>query len=630
MRTLTLFLLCITTFLFANDEPITLSSKLEKVTVFKNGAQITRTATGQVPQGKQVLKFTGLPVSFVEKSLQVKAKGEFTVLAIQHKIHLDTQQVDLDLISRLKGSNDSLSATIEEWELQLQVLVEEEALIINNNEKNGKDKSRLAIEELKEMAAFYRSKLKEIRLEKLRFQRKIKAFQQKIYVQKQAIRDQQNQQTTLKNKEILVTTLAKIATTGKFELSYLVNNAGWIPTYDLRVKDVQNPIDLLYKAQVFQQSGEDWENVKLTLSNADPRLSGEKPTLNKWNLGFYQPIIRPTTTTTTNYRQMGMTYNLDGSRTLVGQILDAAANESLIGANVLVVGTNNGTVTDFDGYFELNIPKGHSVLEISYTGYSTQRVDIKNTNSFAFGLESGAMLDEVVVTGYAGSRNKLRRQSKKEKATTQPVEVSTFQKTTSVEFQIKERYSIKQDGEKYMVTIQQFDIPAYYEYYCAPKLEEAVFLTAMINDWEAYNLLSGTTSLYFEGTFLGNAQLDVESLQDTISISLGRDKNILVKRNLRKDYAKKQLIGNKKMETKAIEIEIRNKKKQPINLVIEDHFPVAVTNEIEVKIGQYKGANLEESTKILKWELKIEPEKTRKIGFGYSVKYPKRSRVVLD
>jgi len=257
-------------------------------------------------------------------------------------------------------------------------------------------------------------------------------------------------------------------------------------------------------------------------------------------------------------------------------------------------------------------------------------VDIRNTNNFVFGLESGALLDEVVVTGYAGGRNKYRRQNKKEKATVQPVEVSTFQKTTSVEFQIKERYTIKQDGEKYMVTIQQLDIPAYYEYYCAPKLEEAVFLTAMISDWETYNLLSGTTSLYFEGTFLGNAQLDVESLQDTISVSLGRDKNILVKRNLQKDYAKKQLIGNKKMETKAIEIEIRNKKKQSINLVVEDHFPVAVTSEIEVKIGAYKGANLDELTKILKWNLKIDAEKTTKIGFDYSVKYPKRSRVVLD
>ena len=244
--------------------------------------------------------------------------------------------------------------------------------------------------------------------------------------------------------------------------------------------------------------------------------------------------------------------------------------------------------------------------------------------------DNGLALSEVVVRGYASNRKSIRQQKKEKKPTTQPIAVTTFQKTTSVEFQIKEPYTIKKDGKKYMVTIQQLAIPAYYEYYCAPKLEEAVFLTAMVSDWENYNLLSGATSLYFEGTFLGNAHLDVESLQDTISLSLGRDKNILIRRSLQKDYSKKQFIGNKKMESKAIEIEIRNKKKQPINLIVEDHLPVAVTDAIEVKIGSFKGANIEKDSKILKWELQIAPEQTQQIGFDYSVKYPKRNRVVLD
>ena len=84
------------------------------------------------------------------------------------------------------------------------------------------------------------------------------------------------------------------------------------------------------------------------------------------------------------------------------------------------------------------------------------------------------------------------------------------------------------------------------------------------------------------------------------------------------------------MESKAIEIEIRNKKKQPINLIIEDHLPVAVTDAIEVKIGSFKGASIEKDSKILKWELQIAPDQTQQIGFDYSVKYPKRNRVVLD
>lgn len=632
MRTLTFLLLFYSTFLTANTDPIKTTSKIEQVTVFKNGAQVNRVATTNIPSGKQVLKFHGLPPSFDEKSFQLKAAGDFTVLAVQHQVQIDTQAIDDQLIARLNRSNDSLAAVIEEWTLQLEVLSEEEALILNNNKNKDQSADRLAIDELKSMAAFYRTQLKEIRLEKLRFQRKINATQANINQQQQAVIAQQNKGVTVNHKEVLVTISAKTATTGKFELSYIVNNAGWIPTYDLRVKDVQSPIDVLYKANVFQNSGEDWEEVKLTLSNADPRLSGQKPNLTKWNLGFYTPTYRRPIAKPKSYQPTGISYNADGSRNIRGRVLDFDG-ETLIGASVFIRGTNTGTTTDIDGNFEITVPAGYANLEISYTGYKTQKIDLTSTYDYNFRLdEDGLLLDEVVVTGYGGGRNKLIRERPKreKKQATQPIAVTTFKKTTSVEFQIKEPYTIKKDGEKYTVTIQQLDIPAYYEYYCAPKLEEAVFLTAMVSDWEDYNLLSGATSLYFEGTFLGNAHLDVESLQDTISLSLGRDKNILVKRSLQKDYSKKQFIGNKKMESKAIEIEIRNKKKQPINLIIEDHLPVAITGDIEVKIGAYKGAKLNKDSKILKWELQIAPENTQKIGFDYSVKYPKRNRVVLD
>jgi len=628
MRTLTFYLLFLSTFLFSNTDPIYTVSKIEKVTVFKNGAQVTRTATATIPSGKQVLKFHSLPPSFDEKSFQLKAAGDFTVLAVQHQMQVDTQKIDEELIVRLGRSNDSLAAVIEEWNLQLEVLGEEEGLILNNNKNKDQSTDRLAIDELKSMAAFYRTQLKEIRLEKLRFRRKINATQTKINQQQQAVIVQQNRATTIQHKEVLVIISAKSATKGKFELSYLVNNAGWIPTYDIRVKDVQSPIDVLYKANVFQNSGEDWEEVNLTLSNADPRLSGQKPRLNKWNLGFYRPTYRRPAPRP--YQQTGISYNADGSKTIRGRVLDIDG-ETLIGASVQVHGTNTGTITDLDGNFELTVPAGKHALKISYTGFTSKSIDLTTTYNYNFHLESGALLsDEVVLTGRASGLSLKRSSRKERKQTTQPIAVTTFQKTTSVEFQIKEPYTIKKNGEKYTVTIQKLDIPAYYEYYCAPKLEEAVFLTAMISNWENYNLLSGATSLYFEGTFLGNAQLDVESLQDTISLSLGRDKNILVKRSLQKDYSKKQFIGNKKMETKVIEIEIRNKKEQPINLIIEDHLPVAITDAIEVKIGNYRGAKLDKDSKILKWELQITPENTQKIGFDYSVKYPKRNRVVLD
>ena len=633
MKTFLLFLSFFPILLFAETQPILVNSTIKEVTVFKNGAQVIRKTTVKIPKGKSVINFIRLAPNIDAKSLQVKAKGDFVVLAIQQQVSKDTQAIDEKAVAVLEKSNDSLSAIIEELDIQIKVLQAEENLIINNNKQTSKD-GVLSLEDLKAMVAYYNNQLKTIKLQQLDFQRQVKKQQNKINSQKEKLKELQEKVIVKDYTEVLVTVLAEKVTQGDFEIHYLVGSAGWIPTYDLRVKDVQHPIQMDYKAHVFQHSGEDWEEVKLTLSNADPNQSGEKPKLEKWNLGFYYPRSNDASNYSTVPRNtstigsLGIRYNSDGKRVLRGRIMDDT-QEPLIGASVNIQGTNLGTVTDLDGIFEIVIPAGQKKLELSYTGFASQEIDLTNNFSYNFILAQGAQLEEVVITGYGG---KGRRKTKRQEATeAKPVEIVTYQKTTSVEFKIKEPYTIKKGGEKYTVNIQQLTIPAYYEYYCVPKLDNDVFLTAMISDWEDYNLLSGATNLYFEGTFLGNAQLNVDNVQDTISWSLGRDKNIIVERKIKKDYTKKKLVGGKQIENKAIEIEIRNKKEESIYLVLEDQFPVTTSSDIEVKIGTYdKKANLNKDTKILKWKMTLGPNEVHKMGFNYSVKYPKGKRLILD
>ena len=93
--------------------------------------------------------------------------------------------------------------------------------------------------------------------------------------------------------------------------------------------------------------------------------------------------------------------------TISGTIRDA--NGPLPGANVIEVGTNNGVSTDFDGNFEISVSDGAS-LEISYTGYFTQTIEVGNQSSFDILMEEDTeQLDEVVVTslGFTEKRDKL-------------------------------------------------------------------------------------------------------------------------------------------------------------------------------------------------------------------------------
>jgi len=93
-------------------------------------------------------------------------------------------------------------------------------------------------------------------------------------------------------------------------------------------------------------------------------------------------------------------------RTVTGTVTDAESGEPLIGANILVVGTGTGTVTDFNGDYEIEVPEGNNTLEFSYTGYTSARVDITGQSEVDIQLGAGQELEEVVVVGYGTQRSK--------------------------------------------------------------------------------------------------------------------------------------------------------------------------------------------------------------------------------
>jgi len=93
-------------------------------------------------------------------------------------------------------------------------------------------------------------------------------------------------------------------------------------------------------------------------------------------------------------------------RTISGTITDAANGEPLISATVVEAGTSNGTITDFDGNYSLSVSADATQLEISYTGYATQSVDLGNLSVVDVSLAAGAILDEIVVTGYGTQKEK--------------------------------------------------------------------------------------------------------------------------------------------------------------------------------------------------------------------------------
>jgi hypothetical protein len=439
-----------------------------------------------------------------------------------------------------------------------------------------------------------------------------------------------NEKKNLSTSELLVTVTAKEATTANFQVSYLVKKASWYPTYDIRVKDISSPINLECKANVSQQSGEDWKDIKLSLSSGNPGEDGTRPTI----YPFYIRYISVDAAVSINkQRQLASMYS---SNTFYGKIVDPKG-EPIPGASISIKGSKTATVTNNEGFFSLPGTENASMIVVSAVGFSS--VEAAGSRGYMnISLpENKQSLNEVVVVGYSTrssdadfsvddkSNNNYKRKKEEAAITT----TTSYQPTTTV-YDIEEAYTVLNDGKTYTADIASYEMKADYQYYVAPKITTEAFLTARVTDWQELNLLPGEANLFFEGTFLGKSFLDVANAGDTLDLSLGKDKGVVVKRSLLKEYSQKKFLGSNRTDSRQYEIMVRNNKSQPIHITIEDQFPISTTKEIEVDDKVAKEARVDENTQKITWQLTVETKKEEKRVMGYSVKYPKERRVAVE
>jgi uncharacterized protein (TIGR02231 family) len=207
---------------------------------------------------------------------------------------------------------------------------------------------------------------------------------------------------------------------------------------------------------------------------------------------------------------------------------------------------------------------------------------------------------------------------------------TTIENQTTVEFEVEEPYSIKSKSPPISIELKKHEINSNYKYICIPKLNTDAFLIAQIMDWDQYNLLEGEANLYFEDTYVGQTILNARDLVDTLNISLGQDKSIVVGRTKVKDYSKKRILGSKKVESRAFEILVRNKKSSVIDISIYDQLPIAAISDISVVSNELSSGILDEAIGEITWTFKLQPQSQEKVIFSYEVKYPKDELVKLE
>lgn len=534
-----------TTAIFAQKE-ITAKSQLTNANVYYGyGAELTHTAKATLQNGSNEVIIENIANTLDANTIQISVPESVVLLSYrfnQKTIILSQPNPAIKRVSdSIKLMQKHLTAIINEATVTTELLDKTSRLI--ETYSSGATKN-LTTTDLIKLLDFYTNKVQSYRTALFTIQtRKIDVTEQITELQGRLnqLAQENNGNASKVVGEMILQLVAQQVTAADVGISYFTHNAGWIPTYDMRVKSMDNSFKLSYKASLNQTTGLDWKQVKLTLSTSNPNQGSNKyPTLNPLFIQLYNPNI---------YKDM--------------QARAAAAN-----------------------------------------------------------YNRAQSLQEVVVTGMG-----VQREVEDEEKTDVSDYLTLNEGQLNTTFEIDLPYDIPSDGKSYSVAIKEEKLNATYKHYSIPKLDKDAFLLAEISNWENLDLLPGDANIIMDNVYLGKSFVDPNTTMDTLNLSLGRDKRVVVKRTLVKEFSKTKVKGDTKTETFTFEITVKNNKSKDVAMLLKDQFPISNMKDVTVKLENDGDSEVNEELGTVNWKINLKPGESKKYRFSYSVTYPKDQKI---
>ncbi len=526
-------------FFAAADSKIKEKLNIDKATVFLHGAELECSGSVSLSKGENEVLLSNVAGDINTESIIIKAANGVVVESITFQnnyLNTDNQSPQVKVIK------DSITYYQQKKSLldnKIAAINSGISLIQANNKING-DQTKLTPAELDKMLEYALSKNEALLNQRIDVNKQLEELNNHIGKLNLQLAEEQRRDYQ-PGGVLAVKFYAKESVRTPLKVEYISTNCGWNPIYDIMADNAGSPISLFYKANIYQNSGVKWDNVKLSISTGNPTQGMQIAELPPMYLRFYQPVVN-------------RAYNYAPSAPMAKRGA-ALSSEG---------GRGDGSTYIIDG--------------------------IQTTS-----------MNQYTTVNNAG---------------------------VNTAFDIELPYTIPSDGQEHLVAMKRYEVPAIFEYLVRPKMDLDAFLQAKITNWEQYNLLPGKTNIFYEGTYMGNGYLNTENVTDTINISLGRDKKIVVKREQDQKLRSTKMIGTNVRESFAYTISVRNTRKEDIAIVVEDQLPVSGDNELLLENYEIGNADYNNTTGLLKWQLKVKGNETKQVPFSYNIKYPKGKKVV--
>jgi len=285
MKTVLLVLLTwIPAALFAGD--IAAADRIAAVTVYSDRARITRVAEVELPAGENIVRFSGLPVALEDSSVQASGKGTagLKILGIEVRSVLAEQTVN-ERVREIQTQLDQLGDQRSAWEIENADLTERKVFLNKVRDSLTVPAKEAAaapsMQNIRPLYDFYTAELKDLGDRSLVIARELRALTPKEDLLRQELARLSGGGAKA-TKDVLVAVRAEHPSRADISLGYNMRNASWTPVYDARLDSKSQKIELTYQGIVRQQTGENWDNVKLSLSTARPNVGARMPELSPW------------------------------------------------------------------------------------------------------------------------------------------------------------------------------------------------------------------------------------------------------------------------------------------------------------------------------------------------------------
>ncbi len=587
-----------TSLLLADNDPVETSATLQSATLLRVGAELTHTAKVKLASGTNEVVVDGLSAIIDANSLRLSCTGGVTVLSSVFSTDYLKTEVNEPKVKRLKDSIQLCEKELAQIEAAMNTNKELQSLL-QANKSIGGQQNGLNVAELVKMMDYYKQKSTELQNEKYSYDERSKKLKETA----SRLRMQLDQEQVKNNKTSGALTLklaSPMAGTQDLTISYYTMAASWTPFYDIQAFDSDKPIKMACKANIAQTTGLDWKKVKLTLSTATPSNGKVAPLFETWFLQYVSPYA-----SNVKMKQNAAMQNSYYASPVLEEAVVTGYGVAKKEETVVIRGSNSISANTQPLY----VVDGQ-IMSVEEAG----QIDpgfIKNVT----------VLKDASATAIYGSRaaNGVILIELKDANSY----VTESEKQLDVTYNIDQAYDLQGNGNEQVVTLRTIDVPATYEYYSAPKLDKSVFLLAKLTDWEKLNLLAGEANITHDGTYVGKSYINPGVTMQDLSLTLGSDKRVVVKREKMQDFSSTKLIGSDRKQVFTYQLTVRNAKNTAISMTLKDQYPTSTQKDIEVELLDDGAATINKEIGVLIWSFDLKAGETRTFKFSYSVKYPK-------